>query len=160
MSLFYPPEPTPIKKGYPVFEVPLRSCRLNCRGSPNPADICHGQRDRGRPLSQIRVDDRQSRGSARRLAANEAVPGARRLLSTSFDGRGMRCMRSFSEKYDWRPIESAPFCEDVELFVMDVCGSFYGLRHACRLTSDGWVSSESGKPLKVMPVQWKPLIMT
>jgi hypothetical protein len=66
-------------------------------------------------------------------------------------------MRSFSVKPDWRPIESAPFYEDVELFVMDVCGSFYGLRHACRLTSDGWVSSESGKPLRVTPVQWKPL---
>jgi hypothetical protein len=68
----------------------------------------------------------------------------------------MRCMGPFSEKYDWRPIESAPFYEDVELFVTDFCGSFYGLRNACRLTSDGWVSSE-GEPLKVMPVQWKPL---
>jgi hypothetical protein len=46
-------------------------------------------------------------------------------------------MRSFSGRHDWRPIESAPFYEDVEVFVMDVCGSFYGLRYACRLTSDG-----------------------
>jgi hypothetical protein len=66
-------------------------------------------------------------------------------------------MGPFAQKYDWRPIESAPFDEDVELFVTDVCGSFYGLRSACRLTSDGWVSSESGMPLKVMPVRWKPL---
>jgi hypothetical protein len=66
-------------------------------------------------------------------------------------------MRSFCGKCDWLPIESAPFYEDVELFVTDFCGSFYWLRRACRLTSDGWVSSESGKPLKVMPVQWKPL---
>jgi hypothetical protein len=49
------------------------------------------------------------------------------------------------------------FYEDVELFVTDFCGSFYGLRRACRLTSDGWVSSEGEKPLKVMPVQWKPV---
>jgi hypothetical protein len=68
-----------------------------------------------------------------------------------------RCMPSFFAKYDWRPIESAPFYEDVELFVTDFCGSFYGLRRACRLTSDGWVSSEGGKPLNVMPVQWKPV---
>ena len=37
-------------------------------------------------------------------------------------------MRPFVGKNDWRSIEDAPFEEDVELFVTDMCGSFYGLR--------------------------------
>ncbi len=45
-------------------------------------------------------------------------------------------MRSFFKKYDWRPMEDAPFDEDVELFVMDFCGSFYGLRYPCRRTAE------------------------
>jgi hypothetical protein len=69
-------------------------------------------------------------------------------------------MRSFFEKYDWHPMEDAPFDEDVELFVTDVFGSFYGLRYPCRRTAEGWVSSASGKALKVTPVQWKPLKRT
>ena len=35
-------------------------------------------------------------------------------------------MRPFVGKHDWRSIEDAPFEEDVELFVTDMCGSFYG----------------------------------
>ncbi len=66
-------------------------------------------------------------------------------------------MRSFFKRYDWRPMEDAPFDEDVELFVMDFCGSFYGLRYPCRRTAEGWVSSTTGKHLKVTPVQWKPV---
>jgi hypothetical protein len=110
-------------------------------------------------VPQIHLDGWQSQGLARGLVANDAVPQAGRaakLVRGPADA-GIRGMRSLSRKHDWRPIESAPFYEDVELFVMDVCGSFYRLRDVCRLTSDGWVSSESGKPLKVMPVQWKPL---
>jgi hypothetical protein len=96
---------------------------------------------------------------ARRLAANDDVPRVGRAATPAraFSDAEMRGMRLFSGKNDWRPIESAPFHEDVELFVTDVCGSFYRLRCACRLTSDGWISSETGKPLKVMPVHWKPL---
>jgi hypothetical protein len=67
------------------------------------------------------------------------------------------CMRSF---FEWHPIEEAPLDEDVELFVTDVYGSFYGLRYPCRRTADGWVSSVSGKALKVRPVQWKPVNRT
>ena len=53
-------------------------------------------------------------------------------------------------------MEDAPFNEDVELFVTDVYGSFYSLRYPCRRTAEGWVSSSSGRPLEVTPVQWKP----
>jgi hypothetical protein len=79
------------------------------------------------------------------------------VLLVSSDSSQRVCMRSFFEKYDWRPMEDAPFDEDVELFVMDFCGSFYGLRYPCRRTADGWVSSASRKALKVTPVQWKPV---
>jgi hypothetical protein len=65
-------------------------------------------------------------------------------------------MRPFVGKNDWRSIEDAPFEEDVELFVTDMCGSFYGLRFPCRRTAEGWVSSTTGTPLGVTPVRWKP----
>jgi hypothetical protein len=78
-------------------------------------------------------------------------------LWVGLDSNQRACMRSFFEKYDWRPMEDAPLDEDVELFVTDVFGSFYGLRYPCRRTAEGWVSSASGKALKVTPVQWKPL---
>jgi hypothetical protein len=67
------------------------------------------------------------------------------------------CARVIFEKYDWRPMEDAPFDEDVELLVTDAFGSFYGLRYRCRRTAEGWVSSASRKTLKVTPVQWKPV---
>jgi hypothetical protein len=57
---------------------------------------------------------------------------------------------------DWRRIEEVPFEEDVELFVTDRCGSYYRLRHPCRYTAEGWVSSATGAPLDVTPVMWKP----
>jgi hypothetical protein len=57
---------------------------------------------------------------------------------------------------DWRRIEDAPFEEDVELFVTDRWGSYYPLRHTCRCTAEGWVSSVTGAPLDVTPVMWKP----
>ena len=57
---------------------------------------------------------------------------------------------------DWRLIVTAPFEEDVELFVTDVDGSLYGLRHPCRRTAEGWVRSDTRTPLVVTPVRWKP----
>jgi len=57
---------------------------------------------------------------------------------------------------DWRRIEEAPFEEDVELFVTDSCGSYYRLRHPCRRTAEGWVTSATGEPFDVTPVMWKP----
>ena len=67
-----------------------------------------------------------------------------------------RRMRSHRSASEWRPIEGAPLDEDVEVFVFDRCGSFYGLRDACRRTPQGWVSADGGKPLKVTPLWWRP----
>jgi hypothetical protein len=64
-------------------------------------------------------------------------------------------MRSLSEKYDWRPIETAPLDEDVEVLVTDICGSLYRVRYPCRRTPEGWVSA-IGSPLTVTPVKWMP----
>jgi hypothetical protein len=65
-------------------------------------------------------------------------------------------MRAFAGKCDWRPISDAQYQEDLELFVTDVYGSFYGLRYPCRRTAEGWVSSDKGTPLAVTPVRWRP----
>ena len=50
-------------------------------------------------------------------------------------------------------IPTAPFEEDVELFVADVDGSLYGLNHPCRRNADGWVRSDTRTPLTVTPVR-------
>jgi hypothetical protein len=65
-------------------------------------------------------------------------------------------MRAFAGKFDWLPVDDAPYEEDLELFVTDVYGSFYGLRYPCRHTAQGWVSSDKGTPLAVTPVKWRP----
>jgi hypothetical protein len=57
---------------------------------------------------------------------------------------------------DWRPIDAAPFDEDLALLVTDGQGESYQLKHPCRLTASGWVSSNKGTPLAVTPLKWKP----
>jgi hypothetical protein len=61
-----------------------------------------------------------------------------------------------AESYRWKPIESAPFNEDVTLPVTDGRGKPYTLRNPSRLTAAGWVSSGKGTPLTVTPVRWRP----
>jgi hypothetical protein len=65
-------------------------------------------------------------------------------------------MRAFAGKCNWLPINDAPYEVDLELFVTDVYGSYYGLRFPCRRTAGGWVSSDKGTPLAVTPVKWRP----
>jgi hypothetical protein len=65
-------------------------------------------------------------------------------------------MRVFAGKCDWLPISDAPYDQDLELFVTDFYGSFYGLCYPCRRTAQGWVSSDKGTPLAVTPVKWRP----
>jgi hypothetical protein len=65
-------------------------------------------------------------------------------------------MRVFAGKCDWLPISDAPYEQDLELFVTDFYGSFYGLRYPCRRTAQGWVVSDKGTPLAVTPVKWRP----
>jgi hypothetical protein len=56
----------------------------------------------------------------------------------------------------WRPIDTAPFDEDVTLQVTDRGGAPYNRPNPCRLTASGWISSTKGTPLAVTPVKWKP----
>jgi hypothetical protein len=65
-------------------------------------------------------------------------------------------MRVLENNYGWSLIDTAPFDEDVMLEVTDGQGEPYRLRHPCRLTASGWVSSGKGTPLVVTPVKWKP----
>jgi hypothetical protein len=71
------------------------------------------------------------------------------------DSKGQRQMRVLENNYGWNPIESVPLHEDVVLEVTDALGARYRLPYRCRLTATGWVSSNKGTPLAVMPVKWK-----
>jgi hypothetical protein len=64
-------------------------------------------------------------------------------------------MRASMADYGWKPIQSAPFDEDVILQVTDGRGEPYSLRTPSRLTAAGWVSSRKGTPLAVTPVKWR-----
>jgi hypothetical protein len=65
-------------------------------------------------------------------------------------------MGHVSNYVDWRLIPTAPFDEDVELYVADADGSLHGLNHPCRRTAKGWVRSDTRTPLAATPVRWKP----
>ena len=60
---------------------------------------------------------------------------------------------------DWRPIDTAPWEEDVTLLVTDGRGEPYPIPYPCKRTADsGWVNSSRGMPLAVTPLQWKPYV--
>jgi hypothetical protein len=58
--------------------------------------------------------------------------------------------------YDWHPIESAPFGEDIAVLVTDGRGAPYAIQWPCQRTATGWVNSRKGTPLEVTPVGWRP----
>jgi hypothetical protein len=64
-------------------------------------------------------------------------------------------MRMFSERFGWKPIDTAPIDQDVALVVTDG-GEPYVLPSPFKLTAAGWVSSSKGTPLVVTPLQWRP----
>jgi hypothetical protein len=66
-------------------------------------------------------------------------------------------MRMFSERFGWKPIDTAPIDQDVALIVTDG-GKPYSLNGPFKLTAAGWVSSGKGTRLAVTPLQWKPYI--
>jgi hypothetical protein len=65
-------------------------------------------------------------------------------------------MRLIQDTFGWRPIDTAPFDEDVALLVTDAQSEPYELKYPCRLTAAGWVSSGKRTWLAVTPVKWKP----
>ena len=58
--------------------------------------------------------------------------------------------------YDWYPIESAPFCEDIAVQVTDGRGAPYAIQWPCQRAATGWINSRKGTPLEVTPVAWRP----
>jgi hypothetical protein len=57
----------------------------------------------------------------------------------------------------WRPVETAPVDEEVELLVADTRGEPYVIPYPCKLTAaSGWVSSAKGTPVSLTPSQWRP----
>jgi hypothetical protein len=65
-------------------------------------------------------------------------------------------MRALVDRYGWKPLDTAPFDQDVTLTVSDGRGTTYALKSPCRLTAAGWVSSSKGTPLAVTPLRWRP----
>jgi hypothetical protein len=63
-----------------------------------------------------------------------------------------------ADRFDWRPLEIAPFDEDVTLLVSEGRGRRYRLPYPCRRTVAGWISSSSGTLQTITPVKWKPYI--
>jgi hypothetical protein len=63
----------------------------------------------------------------------------------------------FSERFGWKPIDTAPVDQDVSLMVTDG-GKPYLLNGPFKLTPTGWVSSGKGTPLAVTPLQWRPYV--
>jgi hypothetical protein len=66
-------------------------------------------------------------------------------------------MPMFSERFGWKPIDTAPVGQDVSLMVTDG-GKPYLLNGPFKLTAAGWVSSGKGTPLAVTPLQWRPYV--
>src|ERR1700675_570433 len=60
-------------------------------------------------------------------------------------------MRTFADKYDWLPIDTAPWEVDVTLLVTDGRGEPYRIPYPCKLTAAGWVNSPKGLLLEVTP---------
>jgi hypothetical protein len=67
-------------------------------------------------------------------------------------------MRVVADGFDWQPIDTAPFDEDVTLLVTDGRGDPYRIPYPCKLNSTGWVNSSRGTLLAVTPMGWKPYI--
>jgi hypothetical protein len=58
--------------------------------------------------------------------------------------------------YNWYPIESAPFGEDIAVQVTDGRGAPYAIRWPCQRAATGWINSRKGTLLEVTPVAWRP----
>ena len=65
--------------------------------------------------------------------------------------------RQFSERFGWKPIDTAPLDKAVTLLVTDGRGEPYSIPYPSKRTAAGWVSSE-GTPLVATPLQWKPYV--
>jgi hypothetical protein len=97
-----------------------------------------------------------------RRAACQATQGAAHRKTPS-PGRAQWqkwiMARSTRLSADWRPIDTAPWEEDVTLLVTDGRGEPYLIPYPCKRTADsGWLNSSRGTPLAVMPLQWKPYV--
>jgi hypothetical protein len=56
----------------------------------------------------------------------------------------------------WRPVDTAPRDEEVELLVADRRGEPYVIPYPCKMTAaSGWVSAGKGTPIGLTPSQWR-----
>ncbi len=127
--------PMPIE---PVPQSNLRGAAKPKTGTDHPADE--------RPDGLESPDRRENEKSWLRVP----IPNAHR----SELWKGAR--RPQRVTYDWYPIESAPFGEDIAVQVTDGRGAPYAIRWPCQRTATGWFNSRKGTPLEVTPVAWRP----
>jgi hypothetical protein len=57
-------------------------------------------------------------------------------------------------QYDWQPISTAPFDDDLELAVIDH-GSVHALVFPCRRIVGGWLAAETKHHIQVLPTHWR-----
>jgi hypothetical protein len=68
-------------------------------------------------------------------------------------------MGMFSERFGWKPIDTAPIDQDVSLsLIVTDGGEPYELHSPFKLTAAGWVSSGKGTPLAVTALAWRPYV--
>jgi hypothetical protein len=105
------------------------------------------------PLAGQRLDDldRLDGRNDEKLWLREPTPGAARR-----SGLWKGARRPHRVTYDWYPIESAPFGEDIAVQVTDGRGAPYTIQWPCQRGTDGWINSRKGTPLEVTPVAWRP----
>jgi hypothetical protein len=65
------------------------------------------------------------------------------------------CLRREDAVRDWRPIDTAPFGEDLQLGVIDG-GEVHALVFPCRRGASGWSHGLTHKPISVRPSHWRP----
>jgi hypothetical protein len=125
----------------PIAPVP----RSDLRGAAKPktgTDPLGDQRPDGLEYPDQREDEKSwLRGPTPSAHRSELWKGARRPHRVT---------------YDWHPIESVPFGEDIAVQVTDGRGAPYAIQWPCQRTATGWINSRKGTPLEVTPVAWRP----
>jgi hypothetical protein len=137
----------------------LSALAANARGAARPfAGGYTSTRPTPRRVSESRLPScaAQCLSQSGRLATKSRSPVSRRSISWLV--LMATPMRVVADGFDWQPIDTAPFDEDVTLLVTDGRGDPYRIPYPCKLNSTGWVNSSRGTLLAVTPMGWKPYI--
>jgi hypothetical protein len=91
----------------------------------------------------------------KRCEAVLLVEQVRRPTLRVIDGDQSRTAReAYSVAMEWQTINSAPFCCDLQLAVINA-GGVHALVFPCRRVLRGWVKAETNEPVHVYPTHWR-----